>query len=283
MRMVILLCLLWPLQALCATSLWRVSKDGNEVFIGGTVHVLSQADYPLPPEFMVAYTNAQKLVLETDLNGMNDPKIQAQWRQRLLYSKGDTLKNHLKATTYKALADYMTGIHMPVDSVAHFKPTMVMLTLMMLELKRLGMGDSGVDMFFNRLALAEGKPVGQLESVEKQLTVLENMANGRENELILSTLRDMKQLPIVMNDVKKAWRSGDLAKQEELGINPMRKEFPALYDSILVERNKSWMPQIEAFLKTAETEFILVGALHLAGQDGLIAQLRQLGYRVEPF
>ncbi len=283
MRKIIALCLLLPLSAFATTSLWRVSKEGQQLFLGGTVHVLSAKDYPLPAEFDLAYRKAQKLVFETDLNGMNDPKIQTQWLQKLVYSKGDSLKNHLKPVTYKALTDYLTQANIPLETVAQFKPTLVMLTLMMTELQRLGMADSGVDVFFNRQAIADGKSLGQLESVEKQLEVLENMAKGREDELILSTLSDLKQLPTLMNDLKSAWRSGNINKLDEIGVMPMRKEFPALYQAVLVERNNSWLPQIEALLKTPETELILVGSLHLAGQDGLLAKLQRLGYKIEPF
>ncbi len=283
MRLFIILCLLLPLSAFATTSLWRVSKDGHELFLGGTVHVLSPKDYPLPAEFTVAYEQAQKLVFETDLNSMNDPKIQAQWLQKLVYNNGQGLKNHLKAETYKALTDYLTQANIPLETIAQFKPTLVMLTLMMAELQRLGMADSGVDLFFNRKAIADKKNLGQLETVEKQLEVLENMAKGREDELILSTLSDLKQLPTLMNDLKTAWRTGNINKLDEIGVIPMRKDFPALYQIVLVERNNSWLPQIEAFLTTPETELILVGSLHLAGQDGLLAQLQRLGYKIEPF
>jgi hypothetical protein len=283
MRLFIVLCLLLPLSAFATTSLWRVSKDGQQLFLGGTVHVLSPKDYPLPAEFTVAYDQAQKLVFETDLNGMNDPKIQAQWLQKLVYGNGQSLKNHLKPVTYKALADYLAQANIPLETVAQFKPTLVMLTLMMAELQRLGMADSGVDLFFNRKAIADRKSLGQLETVEKQLEVLENMAKGREDELILSTLSDLKQLSTLMTDLKTAWRTGNINKLDEIGVTPMRKDFPALYQSVLVERNNSWLPQIEAFLKTPETELILVGSLHLAGQDGLLAKLQRLGYKIEPF
>lgn len=33
----------------------------------------------------------------------------------------------------------------------------------------------------------------------------------------------------------------------------------------------------------SEMKLILTGALHLAGKDGLLTQLRQHGYKVEPF
>ena len=109
------------------------------------------------------------------------------------------------------------------------------------------------------------------------------MGEGHEDELILSTLSDLKELPTMMQAMKTAWRNGDLAQLEAVGITPMRKEYPAIYQIVLVQRNLSWLPEIESFFKTPETELILVGALHLAGKDGLLAQLQQRGYKVEPF
>lgn len=283
MRILILLCLILPMQAFSDTSLWKVSKNGVELFIGGTVHVLGKRDYPLPQEFSQAYQKSQMLVLETDLNGMNKPELQAQLLQKLMYGKGQTLKNHLKPSTYKALEQYLKSLKIPVESLQQFKPTLVMLTLMMTELQRLELAETGVDEFFSQKALAEGKALAQLESIEKQLEVLVNMGEGHEDELILSTLDDLKKLPSMMKDLKSAWRSGNLAQLEALGITPLQKDYPALYQLVLVQRNISWLPQIEAFLNTPETELILIGALHLAGKDGLLAQLRQRGYKVEQF
>lgn len=284
MRILILLCLMMPMQAFSDTSLWKVSKNGSELYIGGTVHVLGKRDYPLPEEFNQAYQKSQMLVLETDLNGMNKPEIQALLQQKLVYSNGQSLKNHLKPATYQALVQYLKKRNLPpIASFQQFKPTLVMLTLMVAELQRLGLMETGVDAFFNQKALAEGKTLGQLETVEKQVQVLINMGEGHEDELIMSTLDDLEQLPSMMKDLKIAWRNGDLAQLETLGITPMQKDYPALYQLVLVERNMSWLPQIEAFFNTPETELILVGALHLVGTDGLLAQLRQRGYKVEAF
>ena len=283
MRILILLCLMIPTQAFSETSLWKVSKNGSELFIGGTVHVLGKNDYPLPPEFNQAYQKAQMLVLETDLNAMNTPQMQSQLLQKLMYGKGQSLQNHLKPATYKALERYLKDSKTPVSSFQQFKPVLVMLMLTMTELQRLNLAETGVDAFFSQKALAEGKALGQLETAEKQLDVLVNMGEGHEDELILSTLSDLKELPTMMQAMKTAWRNGDLAQLEAVGITPMRKEYPAIYQIVLVQRNLSWLPEIESFFKTPETELILVGALHLAGKDGLLAQLQQRGYKVEPF
>jgi uncharacterized protein YbaP (TraB family) len=281
MRILILLCLMMPLQAFSETSLWRISNGKTELFIGGTVHVLSKQDYPLPEQFDQAYQKTQILVLETDLNAMDKPEIQALLQKKLMYAQGQNLKSHLKPATYKALEEYLQKINLPIAAIAQFKPSLVMLTLMVAELQRLDLAEAGVDTFFNRKALTEGKTLAQLETVTKQLEVLENMGKGHEDELILSTLDDLKNLPDMMQDLKTAWRNGDLTQLESIGITPLVKDYPALYQMILVERNLSWLPQIEVFLTTPEKELILIGALHLVGKDGLLAHLRQRGYKVE--
>ncbi len=68
---------------------------------------------------------------------------------------------------------------------------------------------------------------------------------------------------------------------EEVGINPYLEQFPETMDMLLGDRNRNWLPGIEAMLVTAEVELILVGALHLAGEQGLLAQLRKRGYKLE--
>ena len=60
----------------------------------------------------------------------------------------------------------------------------------------------------------------------------------------------------------------------------MRDEFPAAYQTLLVNRNNAWMGKIEGMAESAQTEFVVVGALHLAGTDGLLEQLDARGYRV---
>jgi hypothetical protein len=283
MRFIILLCLVIPFHSFAETSLWKISKSGSEMFIGGTIHVLSASDYPLPVEFEQAYQQADMIVFETDLAAMAQPEAQQQLLQRVMYNNGKTLKDDLKAETYQTLVNYVASTGLMIESLNVFKPPMVMITLLMAELNRLGMADSGVDSFFNNKATLDGKILGSLESLEVQLSVIENMGKGHENEMILSTIEEMKELPSIMYEMKQAWRTGNSTQLEKIGIDDMKNEYPELYQLLLVDRNNAWMPRIEAFLKTAETEFILVGALHLVGSNGIISSLISRGYTVELF
>ena len=93
-------------------------------------------------------------------------------------------------------------------------------------------------------------------------------------------LREIESMPVMWDQLISAWRAGDMEAMTSTGINPLRKDFPAVYDTLIRQRNKNWMPQIEAMLDTAPTELVLVGSLHLAGEDGLLAQLTSRGFTV---
>ncbi len=281
MRKLILLWLLLPIQGLADSPVWKISNGENELFIGGTIHVLSRQDYPLPQAFERAYQLADKLVLETDLTAMEGLDVQQRLLQRVMYNDGRTIQDDLTPETYRKLVEYVSSIGLPMEALSRFKPPMLIITLTMAELQRLGMGDTGVDNYFNARALQDGKPLGELESVELQMDIIANMGKGHEDELVLNTLEELKILPELMGSMKAAWRSGDMRQMEEVAIVPMRNDYPGLYQSLLVERNNSWIPKIESLLATAEKEFILVGALHLAAGDGLIKQLIRKGYQVE--
>ncbi len=281
MRIIILLWLILPIQALADSSVWKVSNGQSELFIGGTIHVLSRQDYPLPPEFDQAYQQADSLVLETDLAAMAELAVQQQLLMRVMYTDGRSLKDDLQDSTYQKLVEYVATTGLMMEALNQFTAPMVVITLTMAELQKLGMADTGVDNFFHSRAVQDGKRLQGLESVDLQLDIIANMGKGLEDEMLLSTLDELRDLPRMMNAMKSAWRRGDMKNLEDTAIAPMREQFPALYQSLLVERNDSWIPKIEALLKTPETEFILVGALHLAAREGVITRLLERGYTVE--
>lgn len=278
---VVFVLLLSVSSVFAASPVWKISKGDARLYIGGTIHVLSKTDYPLPAGFDTAYQQAAQLVFETDMQKMTVPETQQLVLQQVIYSDGRNLKQVLNQQTFQELAQYLATKKIPVAEVVGLKPGMLAVTLTMVELQRLGMGGTGVDLFYQAQALNDHKRLGQLEAVEEQIGFLATLGEGYENELISYTLRDIKDLPRTMQLIKAAWRQGDTRKLEELALAPLKQEFPPLYQTLIVKRNKAWMPRIEAMLKTAEVEFVLVGALHLVGDDGLLAQLAARGYQVQ--
>ena len=280
-KVVICLGLLFSQLTFADTSVWKVSKDNRHLYLGGTVHILSNTDYPLPAPFDKAYHLSHRIVLETDMQKLQSPEFQGVMLSQLSYGGGRTLKDVLSNETYGKLVRYCESRGIPVTGVHGFKPGLLTSVLLLFELQRLGLAGEGVDAFFNLKAIEDSKQLGQLETVEEQLNFLATMGEGQEDETIEYTLKDIENLPKLMKDIKQNWRVGDMKKLEKVAIEPYLQEFPETFEVLLNLRNRNWMPKIEAMLENPEVEFILVGVLHLAGDQGLLAQLQQRGYTLE--
>ena len=96
------------------------------------------------------------------------------------------------------------------------------------------------------------------------------------------SLRDLQEIDQQLPPLVKAWRSGDLEAIAKVMIGEMKGEYPKVYQDLLVERNAEWMPMLKLQMEDPETEFILVGAMHLPGPDGLLKKFVDEGYTVEP-
>ena len=144
----------------------------------------------------------------------------------------------------------------------------------------MGFTPQGVDAFFHTRAVGDGKAEGQLETVQEQIGFIAAMGEGNESEFILLSLKDLAETGDVMEDMIGAWRSGDAEGLSELFVEEMKVEAPALYDTLLLQRNLKWVPQIDSMLQDADTEFVLVGAAHLVGENGLLDLLSQKGYEI---
>ena len=274
------LLLLLVLPAHAQSPVWKVEKDARLMFIGGTMHVLTARDYPLPSAFETAYQQSARLVFETDMAKMETPQFQQYILAELSYSDGRNLQQVLSTDTYRSVSEFFTARGVPMASVDNFKPGMVATMMTMVELQRLGLVGVGVDSYFNQRADREQKAKGKLETVEQQISFIAGMGAGREDEMLAYNLADLKSLPTVWQSMNEAWRSGDMRAREERAATPLRDDCPESYQALLVNRNNAWMPQIEVMSKTSEVEFVLVGALHLVGSDGLLAMLSSRGYKI---
>ncbi|WOH35918.1 TraB/GumN family protein [Thalassotalea fonticola] len=260
---------------------WQVSKNGETVYFGGTVHVLSESDYPLPQAFDQAYQQSSVLVFEMDMSLTQTMAFQQQMLQQMTYQDGRTYADDLKPETVKKLNAYMESKGIPVANLQMFKPSMLSVTLTMVELQRLGLGGTGVDAFFSTRGIADKKSFKYLELPEQQISYLANMGKGYEDELINYTLDDMKKLPTMMKEMKDAWRTGDNEELYNVAGKEWQEKFPKSYNQLLVERNNNWMPAVEGYFNTKEVEFVLVGAMHLVGKEGVLSQLQAKGYTIK--
>jgi len=268
-------------NATADSAVWQVNSGSNTLYLGGTVHLLRPSDYPLPEEYEQAYQTSSEIYFETDLTAMEDMSVQRQMLLQLTYQDDRTLESVLSDEAYGALSEHVAISGMPMMMLEKFKPGMVISTLQVLEFQRIGFTPQGVDAYFNTRAINDAKTLGQLETVMEQIGFLASMGEGNESEFILMSLGDLEETADVIDDMIAAWRHGDNEQMAELFVNNMRAEAPDLYDSLLRQRNLNWVTHIEQMLKDGDTEFVLVGAAHLVGSDGLLDLLNEKGYSVK--
>ena len=273
----------WITPVNADSPVWKIAKGDRALFIGGTVHLLTPSDYPLPDAFEQAYNASSIIVFETDFQKMQTPEFQKAMLREVALPEGVTLKDTIDREIYADFLDYLAQRSIPKDNIIKFKAGMVSITLTMIELQRLGLTGTGVDQFFSLRALNDRKATGQLETVEEQIAFIARMGAGRESELIAYTLKQMADIPVLIGTLKTAWRNGDHETMADVGLASMRKQFSGIYDDLILNRNKAWVPKIEAMLETPEVEFVLFGALHLVGDDGVLALLASRGYTIENF
>jgi len=273
--------LLVSLGAQAESSVWRVSKGTDQLWIGGTVHLLPPAQYPLPAEFDAAYQQSSVLVLETNLGQMQDAANARLMQQQLMYPAGTVLSSKLSGKTRELLQVLLQKHRLTLSQVEQFKPGMLVTQLTLLELQQQGFSSPGVDQHFLTLASQQKKTLKYLEAIEFQLKLLGDLGTSREDLFLQHALSDVEQSADLMDKTLRAWRAGDLNQVEQLVLAPVKAADAQTYQQMFVSRNQAWLPQIQALFGNKEQELVLVGLGHLAGSDGLLALLQQAGYQVE--
>ena len=269
-------------NAIAESSVWKVSKGGNYFYLGGTIHLLTAADHPLPKEFSVAYNEASVVIFETDLTAAQTPEFQSRLMSSMTYNDSRRLNSELKAETYNQLQQYLLSRQIPITTFENFQPWGVSLMITMLEYQRLGMMPNyGVDPYFHRLAIADGKIVMSLETPEEQLNVLSSMSNVDPDKGVEYTLIDLERMPQFIADMKSNWRIGDIDAFSRMdSVIDMQTKFPGMYERLVTRRNNAWMEKLPYLVDDSPIELVLVGALHLSGPEGLLDQLESNGFVV---
>ena len=264
------------------TSVWKLDGDNGSFYLAGSCHVLRKSDYPLPEEFEAAYAAADQVIFETDIEALMNQEIQLLLISKGMYTGGDTLEKKLSKKSYASLVKYCNDRSMSIDLFQSFKPWMVAMTFLVLELANNGISAAdGLDMYFSNKAKKDGKQTGGLEDVYKHVELVSSLGEEFDETIIESFIREAEKLQVIMEDLIKSWRAGDEAGIDEYLSDSMRKESPKLYKRLITDRNRNWIPHLETLIDSGKRTLVIVGVGHLVGEDSVINLLKSRGYKVK--
>ncbi len=261
--------------------MWRVDGKTNAVYLLGSVHLLRASDHPFPSAFDSAYGEADTLVLELDMDDMDPAMTQAIVAELSTIGNGQSLSDLLGKQRYNKAEKQAADLGIPLEMFAGSEPWYVAITVEQLMLMRAGLQqEHGVEAYFVRKAAADGKEIIGLESIRQQLGFLDGMSIGAQRDLLMQVLEESAELEENIDALIRAWRAGDTQFLEQNILRDMKKN-RELYRAIVLDRNKDWVSQINKLLTKSDDYLVIVGMLHLIGDNGVPALLEKRGHPVE--
>ena len=261
--------------------LWKVQSGANVMYLAGSVHALTADAYPLNPAYQRAFDASSALVEEIDLAQADPLAGGLGLLAKGMYTDGRTFNSAVSKETAALVAEKLKGTPLALELIQPMKPWMVTLMLEALGAQSAGLDpELGLDKHFYNLATDGRKQVIGLETVQYQIDRFDKMPDAMQEQLLRSELAEMETEKTSLRTLLTAWQSGDAAAIEKMLLMSFTDN-PAAYNSLITERNRNWMPQLEACLKRSSPCFVIVGAAHIVGPQGLLALLRQRGYRIE--
>jgi uncharacterized protein len=258
-------------------SLWELHGKHNTVYLLGSIHVLRPSDYPLSPVMLEAYRDAKSVLMEVNLQEISSQQVQAEMLGSAVLPEGKTLTGVLGKERYGRADALAREVGVELSLFDQFAPWFAAEAISQIQLTQLGFQpESGVEMYFMERARHDGKSVDGLETVHDQISLFQNMSLDTQADYLVSSLEEAHDLPKEVDSMVRAWQRGDT----QWFANELQSEFgrdPRLYQSVLVARNRKWVPKIEALLNDDKNYLVIVGTGHLVGQGSVIDLLKKDG------
>jgi uncharacterized protein YbaP (TraB family) len=260
--------------------LWSVQGPRSKAFILGSLHVFGQGSYPLDDRIEMAYRACPRVVFEADVNAADTQEIRDMMRRRGTYpSGGKTLQKEISSRTYAMLRKRLDADGLRPEHFDRFKPWFAALSMAGVELRRLGFSpEYGLDAYFTKKARSDKKEMIFLETARQQLDLLAKAFPGNEEDLLRQTLEELGVLEKYSSDMERAWKNGDAARMEMLTGKSL-KGYPEIEKRLFTERNRAWTARIVKLLGQDGDVFVVVGAGHLTGRNGILEMLKASGFK----
>jgi len=260
-------------------TMWRAAGEHNSVYLLGSIHLLRPEDLPLPSVVDAAYDDAEVLIMELDMDDIGNDVTQLFAKSGVM-KDGGTLRQVMGEEDYARAAAAADAIDIPIELLAHSEPWLAAITVEMMVFYRIGFNPMlGVEMQMVSRAARDGKPIEGLETAEEQTAFLDGLTLETQREMLLQTLEEGAKIGESIDEIIHAWRYGDIATLESGLLADMAKNVE-LNEALVNSRNRRWVTEINELLDDDDDYLVIVGALHLVGEQGVPRLLARDGVKI---
>lgn len=272
-----------PAKAEGEPALWRIADADSEIWLFGTAHMLAPELKWRGPRFEAAFAAADELVTETDASPAGAAEAYALSEAMGRLAPGETLSARLAPEDQALLARVTAALRLDSAALETMRPWLAALRLSYADAIARGLrAEAGVETVLAADARARGMTMSFLETPQQQVRFLADLPETEQIRFLRDTMNAIESGETRIDDLDDLWARGDVQTLAALFDAQWKAGSPALYETIILARNRAWADAIQARLAEGEGRvFIAVGAAHLVGEGNVIDLLRARGIAVE--
>ncbi len=262
--------------------LWQASAGKGTLFLLGSIHFGTPQMYPLPMVMTSSFEVSDTLVVEADINNVDQLQLTQLLASQAMYLDGSNLRQHLSDKTWNKLEQVAQSMAVPIELLNMQKPWLASMTLTVLALKQLGFSeDKGIDAHFLRLAKGKKKIV-ELEGLVWQLSLFDQLTSEEQVMMLEESMREMDAGKAFFDKMLGYWKVGDAQGIQRMFDEGVMAEGSGsrLNQVLMLDRNKSMTDKLHTLAEKGGRYFVVVGAGHLPGRQGIVEILRRRGYQI---
>jgi len=249
---------------------WGISNSKAKIYLLGSIHMANEKFYPLPEIIENAFNESDSLAVEFNVNNVDYFQM-----INLGMMQNQTLKDVLNDTTYNLLKKKFEEFNLPITLFNNLKPWLAAMLVSNMELVSDSVNpELGFDLHFLNKAKNK-KGIIELESLKEQMNIFDNDLKEYQNEFVNFSLKEGSSNKDIIDKYFELWSTGDIKGLEKIVFDgfdsPMYKP---LKEALYTKRNYNMADKISKFLNTDKIYFVVVGAAHLVGENGIIEILK---------
>lgn len=267
-------------QQTSTSMLWEVTMERDTMYVLGSMHL--GKDLILTKSTKDAILKSDVIVGELDLEDTLMMSSAMQAMQKGMYLDGTTLRDHIRADTFKMLKKAFARRGKDITEYEMMKPWMIYMMMSVTEAGESGYSSTeGIEMQIQALAKEHKKKFMGLETAVDQVLAFDKLQTKTQIDMLIEVLKSPKKKRSSDKSIDKlseAYKRGDTTALGSMIMDEFGSTAQEVRQRLITDRNKNWMTKIEAFRGTDQRYFIVVGAGHLLGEEGLLQLLKNKGY-----
>ena len=260
---------------------WELKTDNSVIYMLGSIHVADKSFYPLPSYITEAFEKSSALYVEADPGSAT--QMQAAITKMMILKNGKTLDKMVSQKTWNKLKEKFNPF--VVQKLINFKPWAAALQLSNIEYMNAGLSpEHGIDAHFIVEARYNKKEVKELESIIYQLQIFDNLSQDLQLSFLDEVAEEGEDIGKQLSKIADSWKNGDMTELEnELLKERNNENYAELYKVLLDKRNFEMAEKIEGLVDKGGVYFIVVGAAHYIGDNGIIKILENKNYKIKSY